>query len=111
MEQYLGDVVKEYEKTRHTISDSKSPMQVRQLEALSDFLGPANDASLFKRSVIDPYRSGLHPCGFAAPEASTLSEVQPSLKRTVAVVGKVNRFFKWQSHFSHGGWRAVICFI
>ena len=54
MEEYLGKVVKEYEMTRHTIPDSNSSVQVRQLEALSDFLGPAN-ASLFKREVIDPY--------------------------------------------------------
>jgi len=54
MEKYLGKVVKEYEESRHTISDSKSSVDVRQLGALSDFLGPAK-GSLFKSEVIDPY--------------------------------------------------------
>jgi hypothetical protein len=55
MEGYLNGLVKEYERSRHTITDSKRSIPVAQLEALSDFLGTADPANKFKRQVIDPY--------------------------------------------------------
>jgi hypothetical protein len=55
MEQYLGHVVKEYEKHRNLVEQHTGGLQLASLETLSDFLAKAEEGHGFKKSVIDPY--------------------------------------------------------
>ncbi len=56
MEEYLGKVVKEYERERHTVKHSKGVL-VAKLKMLSDFLAHSGNQNLFKLRVVDSYHN------------------------------------------------------